>query len=260
MIDTHAHLADPVFDADRAAVLERARQAGITGIVLVGETLADARRNLELAAGDALLHPAAGLYPAHLDLAQAEAMVGFIREHRTELVAIGEVGLDHWLAKEARDRQLQEVILARFIDLSLELDLPLNVHSRSAGRAAVELLLQRGARRVQMHAFDAKPGAAAAAVEAGFFFSIPPSVVHSRQKRRLVQALPLERLLLETDSPVLGPRPGERNEPANAAGVLAVIAELKGLDQATVRAALARNTRRLYGGKLADVGDSGVPD
>ena len=91
------------------------------------------------------LRPAAGLYPTHLDLQKAEDMVAFIREHCERLVAIGEVGLDFWAVKEAPEREVQREIFKMFIDLSLEIDLPLNVHSRSAGRHAVSLLLERNA-------------------------------------------------------------------------------------------------------------------
>ncbi len=149
--------------------------------------------------------------------------------------------------KRAEDRELQREIFRRQIALSLELDLPLNVHSRSAGRHAVAFLLEHGARRVQMHAFDGKPGAALAAVEAGYLFSVPPSVVRSRQKQRLVKRLPLECLLLETDSPVLGPDPGERNEPGNVRVVLRTVAELKAVSEDAVAEAVRENTRRLYG-------------
>ncbi len=134
-----------------------------------------------------------------------------------------------------------------FIDLSLEIDLPLNVHSRSAGRHAVAMLLERNAHKVQLHAFDGKASAAMPAVESGCFFSIPPSVVRSRQKQKLVKQLPLSCLLIETDSPVLGPSPGDRNEPANAAVVIRAISEIKGIAEEEVIETVADNTHRLYG-------------
>jgi TatD DNase family protein len=247
LTDTHAHIGAEAFDADRAVVLARAREAGVTAVVAVGETLEEAHRNLELAETHRELRPAAGLYPTVLDPEQAERVEALIREQRERLVAIGEVGLDYWKVKEEADRDVQREIFARQIALSIELDLPLNVHSRSAGRHAIALLLDRGAQRVQLHAFDGKPASAEPAVEAGYFFSIPPSVVRSRQKQKLVRRLPLSCLLLETDSPVLGPEPGERNEPANVRIALEAVAELKHLDAGEVAAAVEENTRRLYG-------------
>jgi TatD DNase family protein len=250
LTDTHTHLCDPVFDPDRDDVIQRAAGAGVGAVILVGEDLTDARRNLELAAGNSMLKPAAGLYPAILDQAQAQELQTFIRKECQRLVAIGEVGLDYWVVKKETDKELQRDIFKGFVNLSLELNLPLNVHSRSAGRHAVALLLGRGAARVQMHAFDGKASAALPAVEAGYYFSIPPSVVRSRQKQKLVKNLPLSCLLLETDSPVLGPTPDERNEPANVRISINAIAEIKGLHEAEVIEAVTENTRRLYGNSI----------
>jgi len=109
------------------------------------------------------------------------------------------------------------------------------------------LLLEAGATRVQMHAFDGRASAALPAVEAGFFFSIPPSLVRSRQKQKLVKHLPLSCLLVETDSPVLGPDPNQRNQPANITIAIKAIAELKGINEEKVIEAISENTIRLYG-------------
>jgi len=252
IVDTHTHLSDPVFDKDLHAVLQKAQAAGICAILLVGENLEDAVKNLDLARRFPILKPAAGLYPQILDPKAADIMITFIRAHRRRLVAIGEVGLDHWVVKTDAGKAVQETIFKRFIELSGELDLPLNVHSRSAGRKAVDLLLQCNATRVQLHAFDGKASSAMPAVEAGFFFSIPPSVVRSRQKQKLVKNLPLNCLLLETDSPVLGPVPNERNQPANITIAIETIAEIKGVRKEAVIEAAAANTEALYGDAVFD--------
>jgi len=252
IVDTHTHICDPSFDADRGEVLDRAADAGVAAVIAVGENIADARRNIELADKHPMIRPAAGLYPTILDLAKAEEVQSFIRNERLKLVAIGEVGLDFWVVKEAPQKELQKEILTGFIDLARELDLPLNIHSRSAGRHAVALLLECGATRVQMHAFDGKASAALPAVEAGFFFSIPPSVVRSRQKQKLVKHLPLSCLLAETDSPVLGPDPKQRNEPANVTIAIKAMAEFKGVVEEAVVEAVSENTRRLYGNVVND--------
>jgi len=247
LVDTHAHLCSPEFAHDLGEVLARARAAGVGAVIAVGETLADAERNLDLARKFPTVKPAAGLYPTVLDCDQAEKMHTFIHSHRAELAAIGEVGLDHWVVKEEKDRDVQREIFKGFIRQAKDLDLPLNVHSRSAGRHAVALLLEAGAARVQLHAFDGKASAALPAVEAGYFFSIPPSVVRSRQKQKLVKQLPLSCLLVETDSPVLGADPQTRNEPANLPLAVRAIAEIKGLPGQQVAEAVAANTVRLYG-------------
>lgn len=247
LVDTHAHICDSVFDSDRAEVLQRAAAAGVGAVIAVGENILDARKNLELADVHPELMPAAGLYPTILDLDLAEEMQALIRRERAKLVAIGEVGLDFWAVKEDADQEIQKDIFKGFIRLSKELDLPLNVHSRSAGRHAVALLTESGAGRVQMHAFDGKASAALPAVEAGYFFSVPPSAIRSRQKQKLVKNLPLSCILVETDSPVLGSDPHERNEPANINVSIRAIAELKNVSQEEVMEAVTTNTAKLYG-------------
>ncbi len=248
LYDTHAHLCDPSFDPDLDAVLARAREAGVAAVVAVSETVEEGERNLELAAVHPdMVRPAAGLFPTILELGQAEEVIDLIRRQRHRLVAIGEVGLDYWKVKEAKERELQREIFGLFVDLSLELDLPLNVHSRSAGGQTVDFLLDRGARKVQLHAFDGRASKALPGAEAGFFFSVPPSIVRSPQKQKLIRRLPLSCLLLETDSPVLAAEPGERNEPANVRVAFEAICREKGLDREEVEAALAENTQRLYG-------------
>lgn len=247
LVDTHCHICDAVFGGDRELVMKRAVNAGVAAIIAVGENMADAEKNLKLSESFPEIKPAAGLYPAHVDLAQADEMIAFIRAERKKLWAIGEVGLDHWVVKEPEALEIQKEIFSRFIELSLELDLPLNVHSRSAGRHAIELLLKKGAKKVQLHAFDGKASSALPAVEAGYFFSIPPSVVRSKQKQKLLKHLPLSSLLVETDSPVLGPEADVRNEPGNLVTAVTAISELKQVPVPELISILTENTKKLYG-------------
>jgi TatD DNase family protein len=246
LFDAHAHLAAAEFAGDLPEVLARAEAVGVRGIVAVGETLEDAERTLALANRHSLAKPAAGLYPTVLDLGVADAVVDFIRRHADHLVALGEVGLDHWVVKDEGEWKIQEEILGKFVALSNELSLPLNVHSRSAGRHCIAFLREQRARHVLLHAFDGKAGAAADGVQAGYFFSIPPSVVRSAQKQKLVRSLPLDRILLETDSPVLGPDPSLRNEPMNVRIACQTVADLKGLSPENVARITTENARRLF--------------
>ena len=246
LFDAHAHLGAEEFAGDLPEVLGRAKAVGVCGVLTVGETLEEAGRILTLAERHPMIRPAAGLYPTILDRDAAEAMVTFVRTHADRLVALGEVGVDHWVVKDEAGWKIQEEILARFVVLSNELNLPLNIHSRSAGRHAIGFLKEQGARRVLMHAFDGKSSAAAEGVRAGFFFSIPPSAVRSPQKQKLVRQLPLECLLLETDSPVLGPDPTLRNEPRNVTVACEAVASLKGVPADEVARVTTDNARRLF--------------
>ena len=250
IVDCHAHLASEVFDDDRDQVLARARASGVETILVVSEHLEDARRVLEVCSGSDMLRPCLGLHPEFVPAAsdeQVDALVTLIREQRDLLAAIGEVGLDYWLTDDADERTRQREVLTRFAALSNDLQLPLNVHSRSAGHYTIELLREVGARHVLMHAFDGRAHYALAGVEAGFYFSVPPSVVRSPQKQKMVKRLPLSALCLETDSPVLGPDRATRNEPANARRSAEMIAELKDVPLEQVLIETHANAVRLFG-------------
>ncbi len=255
MYDCHAHLALPDFDRDRTEVLRRARRAGVEKILVVAEDHADSLRVLEVCGRHPdMLLPCVGLHPdrfaedepAPPSREEIEAVCDLARQHRARLAAVGEVGLDYWRVKSKERRELQRGCLRRMAALAAELDLPLNVHARSAGRHAIGLLADCGARRVLMHAFDGKAGYAVEAARLfGWLFSIPPSVVRSRQKQKLARALPLEHLALESDSPVLGPDPSMRNEPANLAVTVRCLADLKQTHPAELLGIIDRNTRNI---------------
>ncbi len=246
LFDAHAHMYADAFASDLEEVLNRATARGVQAILSVSENLDEAQQILDLAARYPLLKPCAGLYPTLLDREAAAEMLDFIRQHQDRLVAIGEVGLDYWKVQEPADREVQRDILAAHIALAQELDLPLNVHSRSAGRHAIAWLRENGATRVLMHAFDGKAATAKAGIEAGYYFSIPPSIVRSPQKQKLVRQLPLERLLLESDAPVLGPEHGQRNEPHNVWISCVTIAALQERTAEEVAQITTANARRLF--------------
>ncbi len=258
MIDCHSHLACEAFDADRPAVIERARAAGVKQILVVGEDLADSRRTLEVCARHpGVLIPCVGLHPDRFaddrplpEDTDIQAVEQLAREHRTEIACIGEVGLDYWCTKDPARRAAQRACLERMAALATALGLPLNVHSRSSGHYAIDLLAGTGAGRVLMHAFDGKASHAVGAAERlGYAFSVPPSVVRSAQKQKLATRLPLEALLLESDSPVLGPEAGQRNEPANLVETVRWVASARGLTEERVREVTTDNARRLFSGR-----------
>ncbi len=250
LVDVHAHPADPAFAGDLGECLARAAARGVARVVGVGESVADAHRLVDLATRHPSIAPAAGLYPTRLDPEELDALVAFVRGNRDRLVAVGEIGLDRWAVRETADLERQHAFFLAQVRLAMELDLPVNVHSRSAGHHTIEALREAGARRVLMHAFDGRAGAALEGVRLGYFFSIPPSIVRSRQKQKLVRALPLTCLLLESDSPVLGPVPGERNEPANLTVAMAAIAELKRVSPDEVERVTTENALRLFGERI----------
>jgi TatD DNase family protein len=244
LIDVHTHLTDPSFQ-DLPEVLRRARAAGVKKIIMSITDPAEvgrARAILSMAPG--YLHLTVGFDPADLSeerYAQFEKLVGL-----GGIVGVGEVGLDHFYVRDHSQRSVQAAFFKSSIRLAIKKDLPLVVHSRSAGRDALEVLYSEGAERILMHAFDGKSGDALAAAKRGFFFSIPTSVVYSEQKQKLVRLLPLESLMLETDSPVLSPLRGERNEPANLIFATRKISEIKRVELGEVIRTTTEKAKKLF--------------
>jgi TatD DNase family protein len=248
LVDAHCHLQDEAFNEDRDEVVRRARQAGVTSIITSSLSLVDASRILEIAERFRnYVYACIGLDPSNLELKEAEETRKLIETYEDLIVGIGEVGLDYYWVRKESDRELQKRLFQEWIELAQELHLPLVVHSRSAGKYAIQILLESGFRRVLMHAYDGRVGWAMKAAEEDVYFSIPTSVWHSRQKQKLAKALPLEHLTVESDAPVLSPIRGERNEPANLVYAVKKIAELKGLSEKEVAVTTTKNARKLFG-------------
>lgn len=244
IIDTHCHLEQEEFDEDRAAVIERAALRGIH-VICSAITQDTWQKCLTIAKSYETVYASIGLDP--LLTIFGTAGKEFILTNASDLVSIGEVGLDHFRERDHTQRDLQESVFKEFISLSNELKIPIQVHSRSAGKSAIRVLEENDAASVHLHAFDGKSSYARnASNNLGFYFSIPTSVVRSPQKKKLVKAVALERLLLETDSPVLGPDKRVRNEPSNITIALKEVSTILRRDEDEIRELILENTLRLY--------------
>ncbi|KAK0426754.1 hypothetical protein QR680_009881 [Steinernema hermaphroditum] len=255
MIDCHCHLADPQFESDIDEVIARAKNSGVIGAVVCAEFLDqfDQVLNLYDKYPD-FAFPALGIHPVqrgHVS-AQLDHYVGAenaISREKARLAAIGEVGLDFTprYIKTDEDKTIQREIFAKQIALARSLDLAVNVHSRSAGRPVIDHLINNGAQKVLLHAFSGSPKNAKPAIDAGFFFSIPPSfTLNKAEKERLISAIPIDQLCLETDSPVLGPSKTERNEPMNIRYSAELIAEVKNISVEEVISKTTANALKLF--------------
>ncbi|KAK2186794.1 hypothetical protein NP493_188g00015 [Ridgeia piscesae] len=186
--------------------------------------------------------------PRSITQQDVDEALPWIEKYHEKIVAIGEIGLDFTprFCKTDEDKASQKHALTTWVEIGKKYNLPLSVHSRSAGRPTIALLKETGACNVLLHAFDGRPSVALQGVKAGYYFSIPPSIVRSDQKQKLVESLPLESLLLETDCPALGPEKQVRNEPSNIRLSCEYIARIKKVDIETVAQVMWENSLRLF--------------
>jgi TatD DNase family protein len=246
--DSHCHLTDERFGDDARAVVERARAAGVTGIVTIASDEEDARAALQLA-HQLDLHASAGVHPhqAH----RPDEALATVRELAADprVVAIGETGLDYYYDNAPRPRQRE--LFRRHLEMAGELDLPVVVHSRDADADTAAAVREAGrAVRGVLHCFAGGHALFDAGVEAGWYVSFSGLLTFpSYETRELVAVTPPDRLLVETDAPYLAPVPhrGRRNEPAHVVEVVRAAARLLGEDLETVGALTAANARRFYG-------------
>jgi TatD DNase family protein len=255
LVDAHCHLGDGAFDADREAVLHRARAAGVGHVVVIGETVAASERAVTLAAGRAGLSATAGVHPhdARDWDAAAERTVRALCA-RPEVVAVGETGLDYHYDHSPRDRQ--RAAFAAQLALGAELGMPVVVHAREADDDAAALVREWGPRlpALVLHSFSSGPALFDAGMDVGAYLSFSGMITfRAWTLGDRLTACPPDRLLVETDAPYLAPVPhrGQRNEPAWVRDVAAGVASARGVELDAIIATTTANARRAFGPRLA---------
>ncbi len=253
--DTHAHLDQDDFDADRAEVIARARAAGVEGILCVAVSAAASQAVLKLAekfdlAAAVGIHPNSAAEAAPNDWDNVVSCVANPR-----VVALGETGLDRYW--DYTPLPIQQEYLDRHLRLAQERDLPVILHCRDAAEDLLPMLREavaRGPLRGIIHAFSGDAAMAAECVGLGFHISFAGNVTYTNKKfealRDAAKSVPDDRLLIETDSPYLVPQifrgKQRRNEPANVVHTAAMLAELRGVPAEQIAALTTANARRLF--------------
>lgn len=258
LIDTHAHLHDAKFDADREAVIERMREAGVAAVVTIGTDLPASRAAVELAARHPDIWATVGVDPHEAASFNAETLAELRDLARSpHVVAIGEIGLDYYWDKAPRPVQAQ--VFEQQLALALELGLPVVIHNREAHADTLTMLRAwatdhpwQGRRPLGvLHCFSGDVAMALEAAELGFLISLAGPVTFKNAKKPVAVAreVPLNALVIETDAPYLSPHPhrGQRNEPARVRLVAERIAEIRGIPFEVVAQATTANARALFG-------------
>ena len=216
LIDTHCHIDEEAFDADREEVIARQREAGVEAMIVPGVNVASIQTVLDVChAHPGYCYPALGLHPEDVKAdwqTQLAIVEDAIRTHRDELVAIGEIGLDYYWDKTYKEEQKE--VLRRQLLLARELDLPVILHNREATEDIITIVKEIGGRGV-FHCYNGSRETAQQILDMGFYLGIGGVLTFKNSK--LVEKLdvvPMERILLETDAPYMAPVPhrGERNE------------------------------------------------
>lgn len=253
LIDSHAHLDDKRFDGDRELLINSLESNGIELVINIGADLQTSIASASLAEKYNNIYAAVGIHPhsaKEADESTMEILKSFAK--RDKVVAIGEIGLDFYYDNSPRD--LQRKWFKEQLKLAKEVELPVVIHSRDAQQETFDILKEAsedGKLRGVLHCYSGSAEMAAEYVKMGFYISIagPVTFKNARVVKEVAETVPLDRLLVETDSPYLTPEPyrGKRNEPIFVKYVAGTIAEIRGLSYEELAKATNKNTKELFG-------------
>jgi TatD DNase family protein len=271
LTDTHCHLDLNKFDQDRESVIQRAMESRLERILVPGLDLESSQAAIRLAESHPAIYAAVGFHPTNLDKFSEKAFENLqnLRTH-PKVVAVGEIGIDYYWVKEPEKRAFQVEILRRQLDFAASVNKPVIIHMREAediwfGQASIDLIqVLRDWHKTLvadshplaekpgvLHSFNGNLDTAQNAMELNFYIGItgPVTYKNAEEKRQIIRQLPLERLLIETDSPFLTPVPhrGKRNEPAFVAYIADKIAEIHMTTREQVAKITTSSAARLFG-------------
>ena len=266
LIDVHAHLEGEKFEGDLDEVVARAEKAGVKVVVNSGVNPETNRKSLELAGKYDIMRASFGMYPIdaiadrfsdfgeegylrEIEAYDVDEELEWIEEHKDDCVSIGEIGLDFKVVENTTDemKEAQEEVFRKVLKLAKKIDKLVVIHSRGAELRCFEILEEMEMKEVVIHCFCGKKKLIKRGVENGWFFSVAPAIKRWQNFQMMVDMVPIEQLLTETDSPFLSPVVGERNEPANVAVTIREIARIKGISEKEVADKIWENAERLFG-------------
>jgi len=251
IIDSHAHI-DQIEDLSGA--LTRAHEAGVSDIVAMSVDL-DSMKKLLAIIGQyqqPKIHPALGVHPGMVILDSQQLALDYLRIHIKQAIAIGETGLDYWykwVRKDELERQKQKFSFKFHLDLAKAYDLPIVIHSRGAWRDCLSMALESGVKRALFHWYSGPVDILDKILEAGFYVSTSPSVAYSPESQKAMAHAPIERILVETDSPVKY-KEGEglfTSEPKDVVRTWEALAQLKNLDREETLDRVNSNAKAFFG-------------
>jgi len=255
IFETHAHYDDEAFDEDREELLKSLVNNGIEYVVNVGSSMESTKSSVALAGKYDFIYAAIGVHPSEIG-ELTENDIEWLKNEalfNKKVVAIGEIGLDYYWEEPKRD--IQKIWFERQLELAREVKLPVIIHSRDASKETLDIMKAHKAEEIGgvIHCYSYSKETAKEYVNMGFYFGIGGVVTfkNARQVKEAVQYIPLDRILLETDSPYLSPEPnrGKRNSSLNIPYIASAIAQLKGIEYDELIEITSQNAKKMYFGK-----------
>ncbi len=250
LIDTHAHLFWDSYKDDLEQVIEKAKEAGVGKIIVPGTSMESSKQAIELAKKyPGVVYAAVGVHPEETSSLNLQNPIynlqKMIAENREQVVAIGEIGIDLYTEELRGILSEQKKLFRAQCEIALEFDLPVIIHTRNSLAEALEVLdalptMPRG----QFHCFSHDEEGVKQVLSRGFYLSFCGNIAWSKRVARLVPLVPMDKLLLETDSPFM--KPGERNEPSNVTITAQMIADLRGLSSKVLSEQTTHNAVKLF--------------
>lgn len=250
LYDTHAHVNEHAFEADRADVLARIHANGVSLYNEVGTNLADSRRAIELAQANRWIYAAAGIHPHEAQQAPVDYLAQLaVLLAQPRCIALGEIGLDYHYDFSPRD--VQRRVFAEQLELARTTNKPVIIHDREAHQDTMNAIAaHHGQLRGVMHCYSGSLEDAKRYLKLGFYISFagPLTFKNASKLREVAAYVPMDRVLCETDSPYLAPVPvrGKRNDPQNVAYVVQMLAEIKGISFEQAAQATMENGKKLF--------------
>lgn len=252
LFDTHAHYDDERFDGDRDELLSSMPENNVGLILNPGCDLASSRKAVSFANRYPFVYAAVGLHPENIEEGWQEALteIGQLAQTEPRVRAIGEIGLDYYWEKDERARARQQAVFARQMELARALSLPVIVHDRDAHADSMEITRRYPDVRGVYHCFAGSVEMARELLKMGYYLSFT-GVITFKNARRAIEVIreaPIERLMVETDSPYMAPEPyrGRRNSSLYVYRMAETIALIKGMAVDEVERITTENGRRLF--------------
>lgn len=250
--ETHTHFDDASFDSDRDEAIQKAVSAGVSAFINVASSMSTSKSSMELAHKYPFFRSSVGVHPeecAALSESDMDILAGYAEDEA--VVAIGEIGLDYYWDEPERD--IQKKWFCRQIELARKVNLPLIIHSRDAAADTYDILVSEKAKDVGgiMHCYSYSSQMADKFLDLGFYIGVGGVVTFKNGKklREVVEHIPMERIVVETDSPYMAPVPnrGKRNTSEYLPYIIKEIAAIKGLTPEEVESVTYNNALKLFG-------------